>query len=185
MMPRPARRSAPALRRSSPACTIALLPGLARADNPIVQHIYTADPAPMVHDGRVYLYTGHDEDGSTYFTMRDWRVFSSADMVNWTDHGTPMSLATFAWADANAWAGHVIARNGKFYWYVPVRQRSNGQMVIGVGVADSPTGPFRDALGRPLVGNGEIDPHAFIDDDGQAYLYWATRTCGTCGSTLT
>ncbi|MEG3635113.1 family 43 glycosylhydrolase [Micromonospora palythoicola] len=169
--------STTALRRfvavlASAACTIALLPGPARADNPIVQHIYTADPAPMVHNGRVYLYTGHDEDGSTYFTMRDWRVFSSADMVNWTDHGTPMSLATFAWADANAWAGHVIARNGKFYWYVPVRQRSNGQMVIGVGVADSPTGPFRDALGRPLVGNGEIDPHAFIDDDGQAYLYW-------------
>ncbi|GIJ07816.1 family 43 glycosylhydrolase [Micromonospora andamanensis] len=157
---------------ASVACTIALLPGVARADNPIVQHIYTADPAPMLHNGRVYLYTGHDEDGSTYFTMRDWRVFSSADMVNWTDHGTPMSLTTFAWADANAWAGHVIARNGKFYWYVPVRQRSNGQMVIGVGVADSPTGPFRDALGRPLVGNGEIDPHAFIDDDGQAYLYW-------------
>ncbi|WP_373307300.1 family 43 glycosylhydrolase [Micromonospora lutea] len=177
MLPRPARRGRTALRRlvavlAGLACTIALLPGTARADNPIVQHIYTADPAPMLHNGRVYLYTGHDEDGSTYFTMRDWRVFSSADMVNWTDHGTPMSLATFAWADANAWAGHVIARNGKFYWYVPVRQRSNGQMVIGVGVADSPTGPFRDAIGRPLVGNGEIDPHAFIDDDGQAYLYW-------------
>ncbi|TDC01494.1 carbohydrate-binding protein [Micromonospora fluostatini] len=149
-----------------------LLPGTpARADNPIVQHIYTADPAPMVHDGRVYVYTGRDEDGSTYFTMREWRVFSSADMVNWTDHGVPMSLSTFAWADANAWAGHVIPRNGKFYWYVPVRQRGGG-MVIGVGVADSPTGPFRDAIGRPLVGNGEIDPHAFIDDDGQAYLYW-------------
>ncbi|MFI9531277.1 family 43 glycosylhydrolase [Micromonospora rosaria] len=149
-----------------------LLPGTpARADNPIVQHIYTADPAPMVHDGRVYLYTGRDEDGSTYFTMREWRVFSSADMVNWTDHGVPMSLSTFAWAEADAWAGHVIPRNGKFYWYVPVRQRGGG-MVIGVGVADSPTGPFRDAIGRPLVGNGEIDPHAFIDDDGQAYLYW-------------
>ncbi|WP_372492316.1 family 43 glycosylhydrolase [Micromonospora cabrerizensis] len=148
------------------------MPGTARADNPIVQHIYTADPAPLVHDGRVYLYTGHDEDGSTYFTMREWRVWSSADMVNWTDHGSPMNLATFAWADANAWAGHVVARNGKFYWYVPVRQRSNGQMVIGVGVADSPTGPFRDALGRPLVGNNEIDPAVFVDDDGQAYLYW-------------
>ncbi|MET7822776.1 family 43 glycosylhydrolase [Micromonospora zamorensis] len=148
------------------------MPGTARADNPIVQHIYTADPAPLVHNGRVYLYTGHDEDGSTYFTMREWRVWSSADMVNWTDHGSPMSLSTFAWADANAWAGQVIARNGKFYWYVPVRQRSNGQMVIGVGVADSPTGPFRDAIGRPLVGNNEIDPSVFIDDDGQAYLYW-------------
>ncbi|MFF0155871.1 family 43 glycosylhydrolase [Micromonospora sp. NPDC005203] len=158
---------------ASLVCVLALVPAsAAKADNPIVQHVYTADPAPMVHDGRVYLYTGHDEDGSTYFTMRDWRVFSSADMVNWTDHGSPMSLATFAWADANAWAGHVVARNGKFYWYVPVRQRSNGQMVIGVGVADSPTGPFRDALGRPLVGNNEIDPNVFVDDDGQAYLYW-------------
>ena len=153
-------------------CAVTLLPAPAQADNPIVQHLYTADPAPLVHDGRVYLYTGHDEDASTYFTMREWRVFSSADMVNWTDHGSPMSLATFSWADANAWAGQVVERNGKFYWYVPVRQRSTGQMVIGVGVGESPTGPFRDAIGRPLVGNGEIDPTVLVDDDGQAYLYW-------------
>src|SRR4051812_49402803 len=68
----------------------------AKADNPIVQHIYTADPAPLVHNGRVYLYTGHDEDNSTYFTMKEWRVWSSADMVNWTDHGSPMSVGTFS-----------------------------------------------------------------------------------------
>jgi arabinoxylan arabinofuranohydrolase len=153
-------------------CAIALLQAPAQADNPIVQNIYTADPAPLVYGGRVYLYTGHDEDASTYFTMRDWRVYSTTDMVNWTDHGSPMSLATFAWADANAWAGQVVARNGKFYWYAPMRQRSNGQMVIGVAVSDSPTGPFRDAIGRPLVGNGQIDPTVMIDDDGQAYLYW-------------
>ncbi|MFB9474141.1 family 43 glycosylhydrolase [Nonomuraea salmonea] len=159
-------------------CVVSLLlaavvvPSAARADNPIVQTIYTADPAPLVHNGRLYLYTGHDEDGSTYFTMRDWRVYSTTDMANWTDHGSPMSLATFAWADADAWAGHVAYRNGRFYWYVPVRQRSTGSKVIGVAVSDSPTGPFRDALGRPLVGNGEIDPNVFIDDDGQAYLYW-------------
>lgn len=154
-------------------CLMALLPAApAKADNPIVQTIYTADPAPLVHNGRVYLYTGHDEDGSTYFTMRDWRVYSSSDMANWTDHGSPMSLATFSWADANAWAGHVAYRNNKFYWYVPVRQRSTGRMVIGVAVANSPTGPFTDALGRPLVDNNEIDPNVIIDDDGQAYLYW-------------
>ena len=147
-------------------------PAAARADNPIVQTIYTADPAPMVHNGRVYLYTGHDEDGSTYFTMKEWRVFSSADMVNWTDHGSPMSLATFSWASADAWAGHVVPRNGKFYWYVPVKNRATGRMAIGVGVATSPTGPFTDAIGRPLAENGEIDPHVLIDDDGQAYLYW-------------
>ncbi|MFB4292228.1 family 43 glycosylhydrolase [Nonomuraea sp. ATR24] len=149
-----------------------LFPSAAGADNPIVQTIYTADPAPLVHDGRVYVYTGHDEDGSTYFTMRDWRVYSSSDMANWTDHGSPLSLATFAWADANAWAGHVTHRNGRFYWYVPVRDRASGSMAIGVAVADSPTGPFRDAIGRPLVNNGEIDPNVLIDDNGQAYLYW-------------
>ncbi|MEU4562721.1 glycoside hydrolase family 43 protein [Actinoplanes sp. NPDC023936] len=148
------------------------VPAAARADNPIVQTIYTADPAPLVHNGRVYLYTGHDEDGSTYFTMKEWRVYSSADMVNWTDHGSPMSLTTFSWASANAWAGQVVARNGKFYWYVPVTNRATGRMAIGVGVASSPTGPFTDAIGRPLAENGEIDPTVFIDDDGQAYLYW-------------
>jgi arabinoxylan arabinofuranohydrolase len=153
-------------------CITALLPATAKADNPIVQHIYTADPAPLVHDGRVYLYTGHDEDGSTWFTMREWRVWSSADMVNWTDHGSPLSLGTFSWASENAWAGQVVARNGKFYWYVPVTNRATGRFAIGVAVSNSPTGPFSDALGRPLVENGEIDPTVFIDDNGQAYLYW-------------
>ncbi|MDI5940402.1 hypothetical protein BSA16_14860, partial [Micromonospora sp. Rc5] len=54
-------------------CVGTLFAAPAHADNPIVQTIYTADPAPLVHNGRVYLYTGHDEDGSTYFTMKDWR----------------------------------------------------------------------------------------------------------------
>jgi hypothetical protein len=152
-------------------CVTAMLPGAARADNPIVQTIYTADPAPLVYNGRVYLYTGHDEDNSTYFTMKEWRVWSSADMVNWTDHGSPMSLSTFSWASSDAWAGQAVYRNGKFYWYVPVRM-SNGSQAIGVGVADSPTGPFRDALGRPLIQNAEIDPTVYIDDGGQAYLYY-------------
>ncbi|MEU5262129.1 glycoside hydrolase family 43 protein [Amycolatopsis sp. NPDC021455] len=153
-------------------CALGALTGTAHADNPIVQHIYTADPAPLVHNGRVYLYTGHDEDGSTYFTMKDWRVWSSADMVNWTDHGSPMSLSTFSWAKQDAWAGQAVERNGKFYWYAPMVNRSSGRMAIGVGVSDSPTGPFRDALGHPLVENGEFDPTVFIDDNGQAYLYW-------------
>ncbi|GIG41649.1 hypothetical protein Cph01nite_34110 [Cellulomonas phragmiteti] len=149
----------------------AALAAPARADNPIVQTIYTADPAPLVHDGRLYVYTTHDEDGSTWFTMRDWRVFSTTDMVNWTDHGSPMSLATFSWAQSDAWAGQVVERDGRFYFYVPVVKRGGGN-AIGVGVSDSPTGPFRDAIGRPLVDNSEIDPSVMIDDDGQAYLYY-------------
>src|SRR5690349_2925336 len=78
---------------------------IARADNPIVQTVYTTDPAPIEYNGRLYVFTGHDEDGSTYFTMKDWRVYSTTDMANWQDHGIPMSLTTFSWANANAWAG--------------------------------------------------------------------------------
>ncbi|WP_433438220.1 hypothetical protein [Nonomuraea sp. CA-141351] len=62
----------------------------------------------------MYLYTGRDEDGSTYFAMKEWRVWSSADMVNRTDHGSPMSVATFSSASADAWARQAVYRNGKF-----------------------------------------------------------------------
>jgi arabinoxylan arabinofuranohydrolase len=169
---RPRRALLVSLWSTALLCLLAVVSPPAQADNPIVQTVYTADPAPLVYNGRVYLYTGHDEDNSTYFTMKEWRVYSSADMVNWTDHGSAMNLATFAWASANAWAGQVINRNGKFYWYVPVTNRATGRMAIGVGVSSSPTGPFTDAIGRPLVENGEIDPTVFLDDNGQAYLYW-------------
>ena len=152
---------------------VAALPAIARADNPIVQTIYTADPAPLVYNGRVYLYTGHDEDGSTYFTMREWRVWSSADMVNWTDHGSPMSLATFSWAERQRVGGPGRRPQRQVLLVRPGDGTGRpARMAIGVAVSDSPTGPFRDALGRPLVENGEIDPTVFIDDDGQAYLYW-------------
>jgi arabinoxylan arabinofuranohydrolase len=151
------------------------LPATSLADNPIVQTNYTTDPAPMVHDGRLYIYTGHDEDTlvNNFFTMNDWRVYSSADMVNWTDHGSPLKYSDFTWAKGDAWAGQCINRNGKFYYYVPMTQKSGG-MAVGVATSTSPTGPFADALGHPLVstGSGDIDPTVFIDDDGQAYLYW-------------
>lgn len=145
-----------------------------KAQNPIIQTNYTADPAPMVHNGTVYLYTSHDEDVTVknFFTMNDWRCYSSADMVNWTDHGAILSYKTFEWSRGDAWAGQCIYRNGKFYYYLPVNQK-NGGNTIGVAVSDSPTGPFKDALGKPLlVGYGYIDPTVYIDDDGQAYLYW-------------
>lgn len=146
------------------------------AQNPIIQTYFTADPAPMVHDGVVYVYTTHDEDETVnnFFTMFNWRCYSSADMVNWTDHGVVASLDSFKWSDKTngAWAPQAIERNGKFYLYCPIH--GDG---IGVLVADSPTGPFTDPLGRRLVVDSEnvwndIDPTVFIDDDGQAYLMW-------------
>ena len=146
----------------------------AAAQNPIVQTIYTADPAALVYKDTLFLYTGHDEDSSTWFTMKDWHVYSTTDMVNWTDRGTPLSLKTFKWATQDAWASQCIERNGKFYWYVCVKDTTVKRMSIGVAVADKPTGPFTDPLGKPLVAAhwGDIDPTVFIDDDGQAYLYW-------------
>ena len=146
----------------------ALCSGLA-AQNPIVQTNYTTDPAPMVHDGRLYVYTGHDEDKADFFWMQEWRVYSTADMVNWTDHGSPLALEDFSWADDRAWAAQCIERNGKFYWYICAHSKLSGGMAIGVAVGDSPTGPFRDAIGKPLFDNGSwdhIDPSVFIDDDG-------------------
>lgn len=149
------------------------------ADNPIIQTKFTADPAPMVHDGTVYLYTSHDEDDARGFKMFNWLLYSSTDMVNWTDHGVIAGVSgpnkTFKWADGvNAWAPQCIYKNGKFYLYCPLARR--GHMDIGVAVSDKPTGPFTDPIGQPLIhdpgSTHDIDPTVFIDDDGQAYLYW-------------
>lgn len=144
------------------------------AQNPIVQTCYTTDPAPMVHDGTLYLYTGHDEDKADFFWMQEWRVYSTTDMVNWTDYGSPLAIESFDWADDRAWAAQCIERNGKFYWYVCLHSKLTNAMAIGVAVGDSPTGPFKDAIGKPLHDGSwdYIDPTVFIDEDGQAYLYW-------------
>ena len=148
------------------------------ADNPIIQTKFTADPAPMVFNDTVFLYTGHDEDDATGFKMLNWMLYTSTDMVNWTEHGMIAGvkdpLKTFAWADGHsAWAPQCIARNGKFFLYCPTIYQ--GKMAIGVAVSTSPYGPFNDALGKPLIfrsNPGDYDPTVFIDDDGQAYLYW-------------
>ena len=155
------------------AAVVVAMPAVAQ--NPFVQTWFTSDPAPMVHDGTMYVYTGHDEDGADFFWMQEWRVYSTQDMVNWQDHGSPLALESFSWADDRAWAGQTIERDGKFYWYICAHSRLSRGMAIGVAVSDSPTGPFRDAIGKPLFENGSwdhIDPTVMIDDDGQAWLMW-------------
>lgn len=143
------------------------------AQRPAIQTKYTADPAPMVYNDTVFLYTTHDEDDAQGFKMFDWLLYTSTDMVNWTDHGVVASLKDFEWVtrDNGAWAQQVIERDGKFYMYCPIHGQG-----IGVLVSDSPYGPFVDPLKKPLVWQKEhwedIDPSVFIDDDGQAYMYW-------------
>ncbi len=149
-----------------------LVINIATAQKPIIQTKYTADPAPLVYNDTVFLYTGHDEDDAMGFKMHNWLLYTSTDMVNWTDHGVIASLKNFEWVpyDNGAWAAQCVERNGKFYLYCPIP----GGVGIGVLVANSPYGPFSDPLGRPLIKNSEhdIDPTILIDDDGQAYMYW-------------
>lgn len=139
---------------------------------PTIQTKFTADPAPMVHNDTVFLYTSHDEDDAQGFKMHNWLLYTSTDMVNWTEHGVVASLKNFAWVpyENGAWAVQCIERNGKFYLYCPMP----GGVGIGVLVANSPYGPFKDPIGKPLIKNSshDIDPTIIIDDDGQAYMYW-------------
>ncbi len=143
------------------------------ANMPIIQTKYTADPAPVVINGKVFLYTTHDEDGARGFEMFDWLLYTSDDMVNWEDHGAVASLDDFKYYDGKngAWAEQVIEANGAYYMYCPIHGHG-----IGVLMSDSPYGPFSDPLGEPLVWQKEhwndIDPTVWIDDDGQAYMYW-------------
>ena len=156
--------------------------------NPIFTDKYTADPAALVYNGKVYLYAGHDEcpDNQNRYVMNEWLIFSSDDMVNWEEH-EPLKVSTFEWAAHSAWAAQVIERNGKFYWYITAEHKDIHGKAIGVAVSDSPTGPFEDARGSAMITNDmttetkiswdDIDPTVFIDDDGQAYLYWGNTVC--------
>ncbi|MCQ2125350.1 MAG: family 43 glycosylhydrolase [Fibrobacter sp.] len=153
--------------------SVLALAGVAFAQQPIITTNYTADPAPMVHGDTVYLYTTHDEDDAEGFVMYDWLLHTSTDMVNWTSHGAVASLNDIKWSTRTngAWAEQVVFRNGKWYMYVPIH--GNG---ISVLVADNPYGPFKEPLNKALVWQREhwndIDPTVWVDDDGQAYMYW-------------
>lgn len=184
------------IRRSSHSQSAALnilmlitMTGMLQAANPIITQEYTADPAAMVHNGTVYLYTGHDEcpDRQDRYVMHEWLVFSSTDMVHWKEHPVPLKARDFSWASDDAWAAQVIERNGKFYWYVSTSHAAIHGKAIGVAVSDSPIGPFKDARGTALITNDmttdtkiswdDIDPTVFIDDDGQTYLFWGNTKC--------
>lgn len=146
--------------------------------NPLIRHIFSADPSARVFNGRLYVYTSHDNANANYFDMTDWHVFSTDDMIHWTDHGAFFSLKDISWADTMAWAPDCVERDGKYYLYYPVERTK-----IGVAVSDSPVKGFKDT-GHPiidnkgqedLVGREPIDPTILIDDDGQAYMYFGCR----------
>ena len=115
--------------------------------------------------------------------MKDWCVFSTTDFKNWTEYPVPLKVSDFVWDNTGrAYAAQAIERNGKYYWYI-----STDGSGIGVAVADRPEGPYKDAIGKPLLTNDDcfasthnwtcIDPSVIIDDDGQAWLFWGNGVC--------
>jgi beta-xylosidase len=164
--------------------------------NPLIKDKFTADPAPMVHNGRLYLYVGHDEyyegqdgaSGGREFNITEWLCYSTKDMKKWVDHGSVLKPTDFKWAVGEAWASQVVEKNGKFYYFTTVQagEPFTGK-AVGVAVSNSPTGPFVDAIGKPLVhdkmtDNGargwwnDIDPTVLIEGD-EAWLCWGNGTC--------
>jgi arabinoxylan arabinofuranohydrolase len=155
---------------------IAACPAL--ADYPLESHRYAADPTGVEFNGRIYLYCSNDDDnGTNGYVMHSITCFSSDDLKNWTDHGVVLNVpANASWANLS-WAPSAISNNNKIYLYF-----ANGATSIGVTTSSVPTGPFKDARGSALI-NGStpgaststqwlFDPCAFIDDDGQAYVYF-------------
>lgn len=154
--------------------------------NPIIKNKFTADPTVLAYQGKVYLYTCHDEapDASGY-KIREWLCFSSSDMVNWNEHTVPLRPADFSWAGEKAFATKIIGHSDRFYWYVAVSDQKDPRRAIGVAVADKPAGPFRDARGSALIsylngtleGSYNMDPSVLVDDDGQAHIFWGKHVC--------
>lgn len=164
-----------------------VLTGSLSAQNPIVRNQFSADPTARVFNGKVYVFPSHDipaPEGKglrkDWFCMADYHVFSSENLVDWTDHGVIVKQNNVQWVDSTSysmWAPDCIERNGKYYFYFPANKNvadANGRKGFGIGVAiaDKPEGPYIP-LPEPVKGANGIDPNVFIDKDGQAYLYWA------------
>lgn len=183
------------------AAATLLAAGAVQAANPIVPGWY-ADPEIRIFAGRYWIYPTYSDDPATpaapsRFTARQLEdrkrhmvrpsyamqtfldAFSSPDLVHWTRHPRVLDVENIAWASYAIWAPSAIAANGKYYIVFSANDIQSDREVGGIGlaVADTPAGPFKDALGRPLIGafhNGAqpIDPFVFRDDNGQVYLYY-------------
>lgn len=146
--------------------------------NPLVSHIYTADPSAHVFNNRIYIYPSHDtatgtveDDLGSHFDMRDYRVLSMDSIGGAvTDHGVALDIKDVPWAGRQMWAPDAAFANGKYYLYFPVKNKQD-VFQIGVAVSDKPEGPFV-AEKDPIKNSYSMDPTVFKDDDGKYYMYF-------------
>jgi arabinoxylan arabinofuranohydrolase len=143
--------------------------------NPMVPYVGMADPHIFIFNGKPYLYSTRDMDSLTKgkFVMPDWHIWSSEDLVNWKHERTILPTETYMGKSNDCWATDMAFRNGKYYFYFSDKNRTTGVMV-----GDSPTGPFKDALGKPVLDTNlttskEYDPTILIDDDAAKTPYIA------------
>ncbi len=144
---------------------------------PLVTHIYTADPSAHVFDGKIYIYPSHDidagipfNDNGDHFGMRDYHVLSMDNVTGeTTDHGVALDIDDVPWAERQMWAPDATHKAGKYYFYFPAKTKE-GIFKIGVAVGDHPAGPF---IPQPeaIKGSYSIDPAVF-EDNGSYYLYF-------------
>ena len=138
--------------------------------NPIIRDLYTADPSAHVFEDKVYVYPSHDKDDATGFDMEDYHVFSSNDLSTWEDHGVVLDVDDVPWATEYMWAPDCVYKDSTYYFYFPAKN-TDGEFQIGVATSPSPSGPFIPEA-EPIEGSFSVDPAVFIDDDGQAYMYF-------------
>ena len=150
----------------------------AKAQNPVIRDQFSADPTARVFEGKVYVYPSHDiispvEPERRWFSMADYHVFSSEDLINWTDHGVIVSQENVPWGKPDAysmWAPDCVYKNGKYYFYFPNAPKSGRGFAVGVAVADKPYGPFVPEA-EPIRGVMGIDPCVLNASDGNSYIY--------------
>lgn len=154
------------------------------AQNPVISGQFTADPTARVFNNKVYMYPSHDifpPEGTRqdWFSMEDYHVFSSEDLVNWQDHGVIVTQNKVPWVRPNSysmWAPDCVYRNGKYYFYFPSAPAKGGGFGVGVAIADNPEGPFIPEP-EPIKGINGIDPCVLLASDGNAYIFWGAGRC--------
>ncbi|WP_308991271.1 glycoside hydrolase family 43 protein [Mariniflexile litorale] len=145
---------------------------------PLVSHIYTADPSAHVFNNKIYIYPSHDidagipfNDNGDHFGMEDYHVLSMENINAKTiDNGIALHVNDVPWAEKQMWAPDAAFKNGKYYLVFPAKNKE-GVFQIGVAVSDSPIGPFK-AESLPIKGSYSIDPAVYEDEDGSFYCYF-------------
>ena len=149
-------------------------------NNPFIRDLYTADPSAHVWaDGRLYVYPSHDVDPPRGCDLMDrYHVYSTDDMVNWTDHGEILNSSQVPWGRKEGgfmWAPDCAYKNGTYYFYFPHPSGTdwNNTWKTGIATSKSPVGDFKvQGYLAEIDSFAMIDPCVFIDTDGQAYFYY-------------